>query len=137
MLLKNRSACGSIDGVDKYGHWRHSVSVSFRRLFAMLFAVAMMFAPLAMPAGAAAAAPMASHYGQKATQDHCGGQAGQDKPFKAVDKSCCAAMCLGVAVAAVEADEPLAYAAMVALPSAAPFRRGFLGEIATPPPRLS
>ena len=103
----------------------------------MLFAVAMMVALLAMPAGEVMAAPMASHQSQMAAIDHCGAKSGTDKPHKAMENGCCAAMSLGMAVAPASSNEPLTYAQVTVPPSADPYRRGFLGEIATPPPRLS
>jgi hypothetical protein len=111
--------------------------MTLRRFFAMLIAVAMMFAPLAMPGGAAMAAPGPSHHGAMSGQmNHCGAKTGhQQNRGKPVDKSCCAAMCIGVAVAPASTERGLAYSRVALRPSAGPFRRGYLGEIATPPPR--
>jgi hypothetical protein len=111
--------------------------MSFRSLFAMLFAVATIFAPLAMAEGQAMAAPVASHHQHAASADHCGGASHEQKPGKAIDHGCCTAMCLGIAVATASADELPAFAAVIARPTPDRFRRGFLGEIATPPPRLA
>jgi hypothetical protein len=70
--------------------------------------------------------------------DHCGAKAGhQQNRGKSVDKSCCAAMCIGVALAPMSTERALSYARMAPRPSANPFRRGYLGEIATPPPRTA
>jgi hypothetical protein len=113
--------------------------MSLRRFFAMLIAVAMIFAPLAMQEGAAMAAPGPSHHGaMSAEADHCGANAShrQDRD-KSADKSCCAAMCIGIAIAPVSAGRALAHSRMILRPSAEPFRRGYLGEIATPPPRFA
>jgi len=137
MPAKNRSVYGPIPGVDKLGRNGHSMSVSFRHFFAILFAVAMIFAPLAMPGGQAMAAPIASHHDEAVTADHCGGTSDQGKPGKAVDHGCCVATCLGIAMAPASPDDPLAYVRIAPRPSADLFRRGFLGEIATPPPRLA
>ncbi len=109
--------------------------VSFRSLFMMLCALAMMVAPLTMPAGRAAAA--APHHGAMAGAGHCGEKSDTDRSHKTVDDGCCAAMCLGLSMATAMAGEPLPYDASALRPGAAPFRRGYLGEIATPPPRLS
>jgi hypothetical protein len=113
--------------------------MSLRRVFAMLIAVAMIFAPLAMPGGAAMAAPGPSHHDAMGDQtDHCGAKADhQQNRDTSIDKSCCAAMCIGIAVAPVSSEQALSYARIAPLPSADPFRRGYLGEIATPPPRLA
>lgn len=112
--------------------------MSLYRFFAMLFALMIIAAPLAMPAGAEAAMPAAaSHHGEMAKQGHCDGEPAQDHHGKAADKGCCTAMCMAVAVAPATAVEPSHYGALTLRPGAAPFRRGYLGEIATPPPRLS
>jgi hypothetical protein len=52
----------------------------------------------------------------------------------AADKSCCAAMCIAVVV---PAGEPglTQYHGLRERPASDQHRRGFLGEIATPPPR--
>jgi hypothetical protein len=111
--------------------------MSFRLLLTLLFAAAMSFAPLAM-GGAMAAAP--AHHGPTAQHGdmagHCPDQPDHGKPAKAADKGCCAAMCLGVATAPASPGEPPAFVSLDARPDPDRFRRGFLGEIATPPPRL-
>jgi hypothetical protein len=111
--------------------------MSMCRFFAILIAVAMMFVPLAMPGGPAMAAPGPSRHDLLRNQmDHCGAKAGHPQNRgKSIDRSCCAAMCIGVALAPVSTEPALAYARMAPRPSADPFRRGCLGEIATPPPR--
>jgi hypothetical protein len=111
--------------------------VIFRRLFATLFAVAMMVAPLAMPGAPAMAAPMPSHHGEMAMAEHCGGNSSQEKPGKAVDHGCCTAMCVGIAIAPAAPGDLPAYAPLALRPSADQFHRGYLGEIATPPPRTA
>lgn len=111
--------------------------MSFRRLFALLFVLAMIAAPLGMPVGAAMAAPVESHHDKAAMSDHCGDTSDQGKPAKAADEGCCVAMCLGIAIAPASAGEPALFAAIAARPAPDRFRRGFLGEIATPPPRLA
>jgi hypothetical protein len=110
----------------------------FRLLLTLMLAVAMSFAPLAM-GGAMAAAP--AHHGSIAQHGdmtgHCADKSDHSKPAKAAGQGCCAAMCLGVAVAPASPGEPLAFASPSARPAPDRFRRGFLGEIATPPPRLT
>jgi len=103
----------------------------------MLFAAAMILAPLAMPGAQAKAAPLASHHGKAAMADHCGGKTDQGKPDNAVDHGCCVAMCLGIAVTPASPGEPPAFDRIALRPAADQFRRGYLGEIATPPPRLA
>ncbi len=105
-----------------------------RRLFALLFAVAMSLAPLGMPAMAEAATP-ASHHGSMAKQAHCDQQPRPTQHHKAGDKGCCVAMC--VAVVAPSGVAGLSqYHSARERPASDNDRRGFLGEIATPPPRL-
>jgi hypothetical protein len=109
--------------------------VIFRRLFALLLAIAMTVAPVGMPAMAQAAPPAAAHHGAMAGEAHCDEQREQPQQHhKAADKSCCAAMCVAVVVPSGAADLPALHG-----PSERPapdrFRFGHLGEIATPPPR--
>lgn len=107
--------------------------VIFRRLFAALLTLTMIFAPLAIPAMAEAATP-ASHHGAMAGKGHCNGQSTPDQRHKAADNSCCAAMCVAVVVPADVAELPK-YHASRQQPASDIDRRGFIGEIATPPPR--
>lgn len=107
----------------------------FRRFLALLFALAMTLAPLGMPAMAEAATP-ASHHGSMAKAAHCDRQSQPDRHHKAADKSCCAAMCIAVVVPAGHAQAAL-YHASRERPASDHDRRGFLAEIATPPPRLA
>ena len=113
--------------------------MSLRLLSSLLVAIAMIFAPLGMPAMAKGTMRMpaaaAVHHGPMAGEGHCDGQQPQpDHPVKAADKNCCAAMCHAMVV-------PPGLAALPAFPTPrerpAPdrFRQGYLGEIATPPPR--
>lgn len=107
-----------------------------RRLFALLFAVAMSLAPLGMPAMAEASTP-ASHHGAMAKhgEGHCDQQPQPTRHHKASDKGCCVAMC--VAVVAPSAVAGLSqYHPARERPASDNDRRGFLAEIATPPPRL-
>ena len=108
--------------------------MSLRRLFAVLLALSMTFAPLGMPAMAEATPPAALH-GAMAAHGHCD----QQQPVqqhKAADKSCCAAMCIAVVVPAAEAELTL-YHPQRERPVSDLDRRGFLAEIATPPPKLA
>ena len=106
-----------------------------RRLFALLFAVAISLAPLGMPAMAEAATP-APHHGAIAKQGHCDEQPQPTQHHKAADKGCCAAMCIAIALPAPLAELPQYHAARQR-PASDNDRRGFLGEIATPPPKLA
>jgi hypothetical protein len=137
MRMKIRSVYGSIVHVDKVALDWQRIRMSLRRFLAMLFAVAMIFAPLGMPAGRAIAAPMASHHDKMAMPDHCAAKPDQHKPSKAIDHGCCAAMCLGITMSPALPDEQPAYPRIALRPAVDQFHRGFLGEIATPPPRLA
>jgi hypothetical protein len=111
--------------------------VSIRKLFAILIALAVLIAPsvtyAAMPV---AAAP--HHDMRMMDMGHC-----QMLPSKSNDhdktdgKSCCMSMCMAVAVApftpadAVEPKHSVAYFAV------SQSWHGYLGEIATPPPRAA
>lgn len=97
-----------------------------------MLAMAMAFAPLGMPAMAEAAAP-ASHHDMMAT-GYCDQQPQPSQHHKAVDKSCCAAMCIAVVIPAGVAALPI-YHASRQRPASDLDRRGFIGEIATPPPK--
>ncbi len=109
--------------------------VSPRALFAMLIAVAMLFAPLAARNGAAMAMAPADHHGQMADKEHCGDEPATSDDSKAVDKSCCAAMCVAVAVAPSAPIEPHLYVRSVERPAQEQYGRSFLAELPTPPPR--
>lgn len=106
-----------------------------RRLLALLLALAMTFAPLGMRTMAKAAMP-ASHHGAMAGQDHCNQQPQPDQHRKAADRDCCVAMCVAVVVPD-GAAEFSTYHASRERPASDLDRRGFLGEIATPPPKRS
>ena len=110
-----------------------SRAVIIRRLSALLIALAMSFAPLGMPAMAEAAP--ASH-DQMSMSGHCDQQPQPDRHHKAADKNCCAAMCLAVVVPAGSA-ELAQFHPPGQRPRSDAGRRGFLAEIATPPPKLS
>ena len=108
--------------------------VTLRRLFALLLTFAMTFAPLGMPAMAEVTTP-AAHQHSMANSGHCE----QQKPnqhHKAVDKDCCVAMCIAVVIPAGMAVLAY-YHASRERPVSDLDRRGFLGEIATPPPKLA
>lgn len=103
-------------------------------LFSMLIAVAMLFAPAASAAHFMAAS--GHQNAQTMAMGHCQSLP-TDTQGKAPAKSCCIAMCMAVAVAPAQ---PVKTALKVAAPTyfAAPqYWRGFLGELATPPPRIA
>ena len=108
--------------------------VSLRPLFATLVAAAMLLAPLAMQSGTAMAMAPADHHAQMMEKGHCGDQPATGEDGK-MGKSCCVAMCMGVAVTAAVHIEPLAFERMMDRPSPEVFRHSYLAKLATPPPR--
>lgn len=111
--------------------------VSIQRLFAILVALSMLFAPAVARAGEQTVA--ASHH-ELASMDsgHC-----QMPPSRSSDhekmagKSCCISMCMAVAVQpSAPTTEKLAQAASPSFVIPA-FLVGSPGELATPPPRHS
>ena len=108
-----------------------------RRIFAMLIAVAMLFAPLAIQSGSAMAMAPADHHSQMMKSGHCGEQPAKEQNGNPVDKSCCVAMCTAIAVAPAVPVEPHAFAANIERPSLTQFHHSFLAELPTPPPRLA
>lgn len=108
--------------------------VSLRSIFAILIALAMLFAPVAMPMGAMAMAP-ANEHSQMMASEHCRDQTSSDRDIKESGKSCCVAMCAAVAVAPASSLEPQVFARAVDRPSLIQFIHGYLAELATPPPR--
>lgn len=110
--------------------------MSIRKLFGVLIALAMLFAPSAVAAEQMATMP--GHDMQMMEMGHC-----DAPPSKTADhdknagKSCCISMCMAVAVThdAPVTDVAVEHAATYfAVPQ---FWHGYLGEIATPPPRTA
>jgi len=116
--------------------------VSIRTLFALLVAVAVLFAPALTRAGEAFAA-VPDHHAQMMQSGHCKiapSQSGDDDKspsHEKAGKTCCISMCMAVAVT------PPARATAVAMPAPSPTfplthqYHGCIAEIATPPPRLA
>ena len=112
-------------------------AVSISKLFAILIALSMLFAPFAMQSGAAMAAMPSDHHAQMMDSGHCEGQPATDKDSKSADMPCCAAMCAAIAVAPVSPAEPAAFARSIERPSLKQSLHGFLAKLPTPPPRLA
>ena len=113
-----------------------SPAVSLSKLFAILIAAAMLFAPFAMQSGMATAARPSDHHAQMMEQGHCEGQPA-DKDSKGAEKLCCAAMCTAIAVATSAPLEPAAFSRSVKRPSLKQSLHSFLVKLPTPPPRLA
>ena len=111
----------------------YSPSVSIHRLFALLVALSVVFAPNVTSASMAAAP---HHDMQMMAAGHCSGLASnRGHDHESDGKSCCISTCTGVAVAPnsppVDHEVPRAPAVF----AVAPLHLSYLGEIATPPPR--
>ncbi len=111
--------------------------MSISKLFAILIAAAMLFAPFAMQSGSAMAAMPSDHHAQMMGTGHCEGQPPTGKDSKSADMPCCAAMCAAIAVAPVAPADPAAFARSIERPSLKQFLHGFLAKLPTPPPRLA
>ena len=110
--------------------------VGISKLFAILIAAAMLFAPFAMQSGSAMASLPSDHHAQMMGDGHCEGQPANDKDSKLAEKPCCAAMCSAVAIATGSPVEPAVFARTIDRPALEQFRHGFLAKLPTPPPRL-
>ena len=109
--------------------------VNLRRLFVILTALAMLFAPLTTVTGGAMAMAPADHQAQMIEKGHCSDQPAEGKDGKTMGKSCCVAMCTAVAVVAASPVEPITFARIVDRPALAQFHHDYLAKLATPPPR--
>lgn len=109
-------------------------AVTMRTLFALFAALAVLFAPLSSPAYAAASVSD-DHHAQMAADGHCKVKPTPDSKDPAPAKSCCVATCASLAVAPSGADRGLEPKPEPAIFTLATHRLGYLGEIATPPPR--
>ncbi|QDP19953.1 hypothetical protein [Sphingomonas xanthus] len=100
-----------------------------------LLAVAMLFAPLAMPGGQAlAAAPMPQ---ASASSEHCQPSDAAKHHDGERDQTDCATMCLALAVSP---GQPMAAQLMLRRafrPSGDRQQRSFVAKLPTPPPRLA
>lgn len=110
--------------------------MSIHKLFAILVAIAVLFAPTFAAAGTASAA-VPDHHAQMMEGDHCNAGGDRDVDKSAGKTACCAAMCMAVAVtpAAEQVAKPLLGNAPVAGLRA--FQTGVPSELATPPPRVA
>jgi hypothetical protein len=108
---------------------------AIQKLFAIIVALAVLFAPSV----AYAAVPMTAHHEAQAMEmGHCEMLPSKNSEHDKGDgKSCCISMCMAVAVAPsspAEAAEARNTAVYFITPQS---WHGFLGEIATPPPRMT
>ena len=109
--------------------------VSMQKLFALMVAVSVLFAP-AFASASQATPAMPDHHAQMKMKRHCE-SAPDDDQNKRAGKSCCFQMCMAVAAEPVKPFVPqvlLSGAAPSALQS---FPVGTPAELATPPPRTA
>lgn len=113
-------------------------TMATRPLFAFILTIAVLFAS-ALSGSAVASAATMNHDMQMMEMGHCSSMPSMpSKEDKAPVKSCCIAMCTAaVAVApSAPAELPVVQQAPAAFPILTSYI-GYLGEIATPPPRLA
>ena len=109
--------------------------MGMQKLFAILVALAVLFAPAFTRAGAAYAAP-ADHHSQMMEAGHCKtapADGGEDQSEPA--QTCCISMCMAVAIAPTVAASHEAVRGAPPAIAAETFRLSLPPEIATPPPR--
>jgi len=111
-------------------------SAAIRKLIAILLAAALLLAPALTRVGIASAAE--PHHAQMMEQTgHC-----HEPPSlpadsdKSAGKNCCISMCLAVTVDAATPPDNQPVQRVISIFPVTAFRIAFLGEIATPPPRL-
>lgn len=106
--------------------------VSIHKLFAVLVALAVLFAPNVTLAGQASAS-VPDHHAQMMEKGHCDPSDSDNE--RSIDMACCEAMCMAVTAtfATVPTARPPHGSAPVA--SLRSFRAGSPAELATPPPR--
>ena len=114
----------------------YSSLMSIRKLFAILVAIAVLFAPSLTGAGMAQAA-VPEHHAQMMEKGHCD-PASDGKQNKAAEKtSCCGAMCMAVAVTSGANSVTNGLLGNGPVSRLHSFRTGSPAELATPPPRAA
>ena len=115
----------------------YAPAMSIRKLLFLLAAVAVLIAPALTRAGEAQAA-VVGHQMEMMEAGHCTMPPSDTGDHdKAPVKNCCMSMCMGVAIAS---PSPVGDSDIVptdAVSVIATLHLSYLGEIATPPPRLS
>lgn len=114
----------------------YRAAMGIRPLFAFLLAIAVLFAS-ALSGSAVASAATMNHDMQMMEMGHCSSMPSKDDG-KAPVKSCCVAMCTPAVAVAQSADTELPLLQQASATFSIPaVHSGYLGEIATPPPRLA
>jgi hypothetical protein len=111
-------------------------AMGIRPLFAIMLTIAVLFGS-ALSGSAIASAATMNHDMQMMEMGHCSSMPSTEDG-KAPVKSCCIAMCMAAVTAApsAPAELPIVQQAPATFPILTSYT-GFLGEIATPPPRLA
>jgi len=112
--------------------------LSFRRLLQALLALAVLMAPVAANAMQASAMVLGPHQETVKASAHCDETPGKSsKHEKAADKTCCASMCMGVALGAFSSMNDGVVPTVVLMSSVHRALTGAPTELATPPPRTA
>jgi hypothetical protein len=114
----------------------YAFPVSIRKLFAILVALAVLFAPSVTYASTPLAVAH-DHAMPMMEMGHCQMPPSKSADHSKADKNCCMAMCTALAVAPsapAESTGPKHAQSYFAVPES---WHGYLGEIATPPPRTA
>ena len=109
--------------------------MSVRRLFAVLIALAVLFAPAMTRVGEAYAA-VPDHHTQMMMKGHCEMQPDSDQD-KFAESSCCFKMCMAVALDPTVPTSVQPLLGSSATPALQSFQVVSPAELATPPPRAA
>lgn len=111
-----------------------AATVSIRKLFAVFIALAVLFAP-AVSRASAAFAGMPDHELMMEQIGHCQMPAGSADHEKGAGKTCCISMCMAVTINGSVSSDHDVVEHVSPISSIRTLHLGYLGEIATPPPR--
>lgn len=110
--------------------------LGLRRLLQALLALAVLFAPVTANAMEGPSGTAISHHEQKQSSAHCAETPGKvPTENKADGKTCCASMCMAVAVVPFARVQQEAAAPVVVVSSAPKALFDIAEALATPPPR--
>ena len=116
----------------------YQFSMSVQKLLAVFIAFAVLLAPAFSPAGKALAAVPSDDHAQMMESGHCQSLPSDgDGNGQAAEKSCCIAMCTGMAVAPPATLRGIAPVSAEAVSAIASLHLAYLAEIATPPPKFA
>lgn len=115
----------------------YAPSMGTRPLLAFIAMIAVLFASALTGTATASAATM-NHDMQMMEMGHCSSPPASEHDGNSMPKQCCVAMCMATVAVAPSAPEELPLVKQPAMTFALPqSHEGYLGEIATPPPRLA